>query len=508
VSLASPLLRLAGSFVSGTYNGDDTSHPHEALWDLENYIRGKGGRPTEVETARAVVVGGGMAGLLSAYFLRDLSPVLLEQAPQFGGNAKGEEYRGTSFSIGAAYTTIPEPGGDVATLFQELGLASAGRREAQDDSKVCFHGLKRLWKGETDPAAAAAFREVSEKLTAVYEDAYPDIPWTPESKLSREQFDALDRETAQGWLRRTFPNLHPHVEEFFQVYCWSSFGGSLEELSAAQFLNFVASETQGEQALPGGNSAITRGLWQALGGATEPRLRAGALALEVKNVADGVEVLYEDAAGKLRRLRAKCAVVAAPKLVARYIVKGLDPARDALWKELTYRAYVVANVLLKRRAPDSSYDVFRLEGAVPAAPSFGSRTDRAFTDFIFADWANAGRGEASVLTFYRPYPFEGARSILMNDASFGRVRGEIEAGLPKLLAELGIEDGEVAGVRLTRWGHAMPLARPGLASEEASRKLGAPHGKIAFANQDNCVNPAFETCFAAAKAAADFARRA
>ena len=506
----SPLACVSGSFANGKFSGDEVTRPHQIFWDLENYIRSKGGRPKTFETADTVVVGGGMAGLLAAYGLRDLSPYLIEQAPRFGGNSQGEIFDGTSFSIGAAYLPTPEPGGEIEQLFRDLGIEKDYRIEGADEMRVLFRdqGLKNLFAGETAPAAKEAFLQVAKTLENVLENAYPDVPWLPDGALSKEQHRELDLMTAKDWLKKNLPGLPAHAEEYFQLYCWSSFGGSLEELSAAQFLNFVAAETGAVLAFPGGNSYVADALVKSLR-ATLPaaRLNSASTVLEVKNVEGGVEVLFDDRAGKIRAVKAKTAIVAAPKYVARYIVKDLPSARADFWKGLTYRAYVVVNVLLKSKRTSPAFDVYRLQGAVPAMPSFGSRTDRSWTDVSFADWAKRDRGQASVLTLYKSYPFEGARNLITSDGAQSRIKGEVEKDVRAVTDLLGLPADSIAGMRMSRWGHALPLAKPGLASGPELEMLSAPHGRIAFANQDCYANPAFEACFASARAAEKFARK-
>lgn len=503
---ASPIQKVSGAFVSGVFNGDDISRPHDLLWNVENYVRGKGGRPTSFDFAKVAVVGGGMSGLLSAYALRDQSPILFEQAPAFGGNSKGEEYRGSAFSIGAAYIGVPEEGGEIEKLFAEIGIAKSYRRENPEEVEVSFSGLKKIWRGETDPARREAIAKVTAELSRIYREAYPEIPWTKDGDLTQEEFRALDNQTAKIWLEKKFPDLHPHVEEFFQIYCWSSFGGSLDELSAAQFLNFICAETEGVIAFPGGNAAIGVALHQSLmKKLPAENLKSYSMVLEVKNVADGVEILYEDNTGKIRLLKAKAVVMAAPKYVARYIVKGLDSDRDDTWKELLYRAYAVCNVLLKTKVSAPAFDVFSLEGKVPASPTFGSRTDRPWADFVFAGWADRGEGQ-SVLTLYKPYPFEGARSLVSSEVAHKRIQEEIEKEFPKTLASLGLPADSIEGIRVTRWGHSLPLAQPGMLTGSTFEFISAPHGRIAFANQDNYMSPAFESCFTAAQEAAKFVR--
>lgn len=497
----SPVAAFSGPFSSVDFNGDDVRRPHDLLWDVAGYVRAKGGRPTDFREEKVVVIGGGMAGLLSAYFLRDELPLVVEQAARFGGNSQGESYEGNAYSIGAAYITVPDEGDEISVFLKETGLDKECRLEEADKARVVFDGVKDLWGGETGALDSA--RRVGDELRRIFEESYPEIPWAEGDPMPFEELRALDRETAKAWLHRIDPHLHPHVEEYFQLYCWSSFAGSLEEISAAQFLNFVASETVGVLAFPGGNSRITARLHgylrEKLGA---QKVVSNSMVLEVKEAEGGVEVLYEDGSGKLQLVKARSAVVAAPKYVARFIVKGIGAERDELWKQLPYRAYVAVNVLLDRKVPSEGFDLFWLQGKVPTLPSFGVPQNRPWADFIYADWANEDRGNRSILTLYKPYPYEGARSIITSPVAHNRIRDEVLREMPAFLRSIGIGEAAVAGVRVTRWGHSLPLSRVGYISDGTLDRIGAPLGNIHFANQDNYMNPAFETSFAAAARAA------
>jgi hypothetical protein len=57
----------------------------------------------------------------------------------------------------------------------------------------------------------------------------------------------------------------------------------------------------------------------------------------------------------------------------------------------------------------------------------------------------------------------------------------------------------VISLRISRWGHALPLAEKGLYNSGVLQRASAPiKDRIFFANQDNWANPCFETAVSAA----------
>src|SRR6202521_2074906 len=59
--------------------------------------------PDPTRKAGIVIVGGGVAGLSAAYFLRGKDWLLLEKEDYFGGNAFQEDFAGDAFGTGSAY---------------------------------------------------------------------------------------------------------------------------------------------------------------------------------------------------------------------------------------------------------------------------------------------------------------------------------------------------------------------------------------------------------------------
>ena len=492
-----PILPVESHIPLQGFTGDEPVRPHSVLWQKGEYLASKGGVPAPSEQARVVVVGGGMAGLMSSYFLRDLGPVLLEQASRLGGNSKGERWEDLAYSIGAAYVSEPDKGSQSWALLEELGMFPQGRGEkASDEACILMRGKihEGFWSGATDPARAAEFKRVAAVFKKHLEESYPDLPL-------EAKFHALDRMSFRDWVRREIGKTHPHIEEFLREYCWSSFAADDSELSAAQTLNFLLADMEGIVAFPGGNSAIAERLCDRLvRQLPQGSLRPSSLVVDVAADDRGVTVAYIDSQERLRSIRAEACVVAAPKFVAKHVVRDLPEPQLAAMRALKYRAYLVANVLVRKRVTSKSYELFRLRGVGRGAEDVRKAAEPVvFTDLIFGAWAANDRPDRSVLTLYRGVPYDSGRGELYQPEAFGRERKAFEDELPEMLAALGLTTGDVAQVRITRWGHALPVAARGLLADGVAARASAPlKDRVFFAEQDNQANPAFESALSAA----------
>jgi hypothetical protein len=139
--------------------------------------------------------------------------------------------------------------------------------------------------------------------------------------------------------------------------------------------------------------------------------------------------------------------------------------------------------LLKSEVPSSFYDLFLM----------GKAENRA-TDLVMADFAKPDP-ERSILTLYRPMPIDGMRSALMAESAYADARKEFETQIAEeVLPLFGMDEGRVADLRLTRWGHALPIADKGRIADGTVDWLRKPfRERLFFVEQDNWCLPAIET---------------
>ncbi|MEP0774353.1 MAG: FAD-dependent oxidoreductase [Acidobacteriota bacterium] len=492
-----PIDRTLGEVAPTTFSGEEPEPAHRLLWDRESFL-GSAPPAGDPEQVPLVIVGGGIAGLTTAWLLRAHRPVLLERAPRFGGASRGESWRGIDYATGAAYFIRPEERTPIARFLEELDLSPRIKTE-EDPVVLGGRRFDHFWEGASTPAGAAQIRRLGRYFQAVLEEEegqlFPDIPVTDSAR--RAHVDDLDRRSFLDHLQGVAGGpLHPHAAAVIEHYCWSSLGASMAEVSAAAGLNFYASEFGEVCVLPGGNAAVAERLVDRLATGLPPgHLRPGCLAVDVQVVDEGVRIRYADQQGRLHTLLARAAVLACPKFVAGKILREAEASRLAAIARLRYRAYLVANVLLGRSVRHDFYDLFLAgEGTAPYADLEAAAARQGATDVVLGTWARPQR-ERTVLTLYRPLPFDGGRAAVYDEDSHAGYRAQFAAQLEReILPLVGARPADVVDLRLARWGHPLPVAEVGLIADGVPEALGAPfRGRVFFAQQDTWALPAFET---------------
>lgn len=441
-----------------------------------------------------IVVGGGISGLTAAYQLAKAGRrvTVIEQAEEIGGNAKSAKWGSIDYSIGAAYFTRPDEGDPIETLYRELGVLDRAVQVPKGEALWSGKLVEGFWGGATTSGLAIdSTKVVADTLRSVFNDRYPDIPWTKETAgWTKAEFERVDRMPFSAYL----DSIHAptDVRRFCEYYCWSSFGGAATEISTYAALNFITAEFGDILALPGGNAGVAHSLATALKGAGV-EIYTSHFVGAIRQNGLGVEVAALDGPA-VRRFPAQACVVAVPRFVAKRIVEGFGEDRAALTAQMKWRAYLVANVLLSKRPKVEWYDAYRIDDLDPH--------DIGWTDLIVADFVAATKSEHCVLTAYRALPYDGGRFELLTNDDYPRHRDKVRRDLLPWLGALGLTESDIVDINLARWGHPLVLAQPGQLASGRLEALSRPLGRVTFAHQDRFGVPAIETAIQAGMAAA------
>jgi len=502
-SMISPINRTINDH--SVFSGDDFSRPHHILWDKKSYIESIGGLTKPIRKEELVIIGGGMSGLMSAYLLRDKKPVILEQASRFGGNAKGEAWKGLQYSIGAAYLIKPEQDSGLYKLLKDLGIINDWTLKRGGEGNVVINGklIENFWSGNSEPNHKATYKRLYDYFMSFITEGgntFPEYP-TQDATL-RRYINKLDQEDFKSHLERMVGTALPsHLTTLLEHYCYSSFGGSSKEISAAAGINFFAAEFSDIAVFPGGNSyvaeALLKHLYRAL---PNNHLLPGSLVFDVKKEQNGVLVSYLDANNQVKSILADKVIMSCPKFVAAKLIDQMPAAKLAAIAELEYRAYVVANLLINRPIIESDYDLYWLgSGNADINKVAAYAKKRGITDIINANYSSPD-SEKTVLSFYQAFPYHGGRAELYSQDAYADMKTRISAQLKnEVYPYYQLTEQEIQSLRLTRWGHPLPLAAVGLLDRGIVDTLSAPiDDSIYFIEQDNWALPAIETVAAEA----------
>ncbi len=467
--------------------------------------------------AGVVIVGAGAAGLSAAWKLAragftDFVVLELEDHP--GGTSASGHNEVSAFPWGAHY--VPAPPRESRALVELLremsvveGEDAAGRPvigeeflcrapqerlffagrwqeglyprygESREDARqhAAFDAEVARWVGTRDGAGRRAFA-VPSALAA-------DLP----------ELDALDRISMAEWLRQRGLG-SARLRWWIEYACRDDYGATLETTSAyAGLLYFAARvEAPGDHAAefitwPEGNGRLVRHLAEAAG----PRLRTGVAVTEVRPVEGAVEVrAFDAAAGQPLGFRADRVIFALPQFLAGRLLAPYRDAPPPHLAEMTYSAWMVANVTLHDRLAEKSFPL-AWDNVLHASKSLGY--------VVATHQAGRDRGP-TVLTYYLPLvdgtPAE-ARARLLSAGH--------QEWVDVILADLGRPHPDlaarVASIDVWRWGHAMVRPTVGLVRGPALRAARAPLGRVHFANTDLSGMALFEEAHRHGVAAAE-----
>jgi phytoene dehydrogenase-like protein len=474
------------------------------------------------ERRSVVIVGGGVAGLTSAWRLLKSGLddfVLLELEREAGGTSRSGSSSLVSYPWGAHYLPVPmKENRALVELIEEVGCLEGKTADGEPivaeqflcrepEERTFYRGrwheglYLRAGASEEDLAQLEAFnREVSRWVG--WRDARGRRAFAiPVAAGSDDaEVTALDQAPMSEWLDRRGWN-SARLRWLIDYACRDDYGLTLDQTSAWAGLFYFASRVKkpGDQAeplmtWPEGNGRLVSHLFEK----AHSKVRLGLAAMEIIPTGDGVDVIALDYDGeKAAGFHADRVIFAAPHFLAPYIIRSYRDDRPSLASEFSYSAWMVANLFLKDR-PQSRGFPLAWDNVIYESPSLG---------YVVATHQRGLDYGPTIFTYYYPLCDEDprrARTKLL-EADWG---DWVEVALTDLgRAHPGFRE-IVERVDVMRWGHAMISPRPGFVWSEARRKAASPFRGIHFAHSDLSGVALFEEAFYHGLLAADEVRAA
>ncbi|MFL5519635.1 MAG: FAD-dependent oxidoreductase [Gemmatimonadales bacterium] len=467
------LTRKAGRPLAGGFVEDGSAAGHA--------IRDGASRPAvaRVDRVPVVIVGGGIAGLSAAWWLRRAGMhdfTLLELAPEAGGNSRGGSNEVSAYPWGAHYVPVPGPRAEhVRLLFTEMGVLGPDGRWSERDlafaprERTFVHGR---WRDGQEEAVSEglADRDELRRLADEIEVLRHTGQFTLPMSLGARPGSPLDAVTAEAWLReRGYRGRAVHW--LVNYACRDDFGTSARDTSAWAAVHYFAArerDTEGPLTWPEGNAHIAR----YLAGTVARSVVTGSPVHRVERRGSGMRVRASDRAWD-------CDVViwAAPTFVAQHVVE------DAPHVRFDYAPWMVSNLTLDRWPRDAGAPA-GAHGDPPSTAWDNVIADSPSLGYVVATHQSVRAvQERTVWTHYWALsggdPRVERRRLLAAD---WRSCAEWElADLER--AHPDVRDC-VSRVDVLRYGHAMPRPVPGFLA--ARRELWSPpaDSRVLYANSD------------------------
>ncbi len=412
-------------------------------------------RPDATSKADVVIIGGGVAGLSAAYFLRGKDFLLLEKEDHFGGNAYQEEYKAQPFATGSAYAYRGDEGDQLA---KEIGLTLLPVDNPDptiiNKTFVADTWIKGIDELPYPQEVRASFRKFRDDVTKINLSA----------RMTELDSEPLTKYTA-GYA--------PEVQQWWDGYGPSNWGAICEETSAYVGLSAVqdlATGVDGKRViLPGGLGCITHKLVEVLRPQYKDHMLDDATVVAVVHEKDAVRITYFHE-GRLTTVAAKAVLMCTPKHITSRLVLNLAASQKTAMRRTRFAPYPVVNVIFDKPVYNRGYDNW--------CPG------NCFTDFIVADWTVRNqpgyKQKDNILSFYTPLR-EYQRSTLLEEEGCKALAARVLADFQKLMPELNVAPVEV---RIYRRGHPMFMATPG---QYTKNRIAAaqPMDRIFFGNADS-----------------------
>jgi Flavin containing amine oxidoreductase len=463
-----------------------------------------------------VIVGGGIAGLSAARRLKksgfdDFVLIELEKAP--GGTSRSGSTQNISFPWGAHYIPAPmKENRELVVLLDEMGVLEGTDKDGEPvvrEEFLCRDPEERVfYKGRWYEGLylnAGASEEDKKQLDDFNAEIKRWVSWRdkqgrraftlPISACSDDpEVTALDRVSMGEWMTQLGLK-SPRLRWWVDYACRDDYGMTLDQTSAwaglFYFCSRVAKPGVDSQPLitwPEGNGRLVNHLFETAKTNIQLNRAAVELVPVEENGGKGMNVITLDGEGRNPRgYRAEKVIFAAPKFVARYIIRPYRENPPSHLAEFEFGSWMVANLTLRDRPKLMSQRDFPLawDNVLYESPSLG---------YVVATHQRGRDYGPTVFTYYYPLCDDNPRlartRLLETDwAEWAEVT----------LSDLSRAHPDVRNLverlDVMRWGHAMIRPRTGFMWGQARREGARPYRSIHFAHSELSGIALFEEAF-------------
>lgn len=428
---------------------------------LGHKLRDHASFPTPKQEKRIplVIIGGGMAGLCAAWYLRKRGFsdfVVLEMESDPGGNSRHGQNEVSAYPWGAHYIPVPNRKSPlVRELFTELGLMDG---DQLNERHLCHSPQERLflhgrWQYGLEPEGAIgqSARDQFRRFDGIIKELHASGKFTIPHELGSYDLN-LEAQPFTAWLKeKRFDS--PALLWYLDYATRDDYGSPLDDTSAWAGLHYFAGRDHDEKGpftWPEGNGWIAKQL-------------IARVAAQIRRAEPVFQVRRQTQNTGWRVLTPKCLyqaeniIWAAPTFLASYIVEGAPKA-----EAFRYSPWVTANLTLKRLPKASSSAELAWDNVIYGSPSLG---------YVVATHQNlATHQEQSVWTWYYAMaemePLAARRLLMEKD--WGYWRDFILKDLSKPHPDL---KDCVSRIDIFRNGHAMVRPSPGYLQSPARKQF-------------------------------------
>lgn len=492
---------LALPWVAGCWEGP--GHSLEGSLVGANYRLGHRLREAQKETysgprktVKALIVGGGIAGLSAAWRLMHAGFedfLMLELESQLGGNSRAAQYGASSAPWAAHYLPVPTRESTVVRrILAEMGLLRGISPEgvpqyAEED--LCHAPEERVfvlgrWEEGLFPRAGASEEDI--KQLQRFEQHIQGLQQWRDKKgrkafalpleFSSQEPDmlALDRVSMYEYLLQNGYN-SPRLHWFVEYGCRDDYGTSLKHTSAWAGLHYFACRDGGgfeprdtQFVWPEGNHHLVQHLTARLG----DRSLTGRLALRLSHQSRHWWVdVWNELEGRLEGYAAERVIFSAPTFLRPYLLG------EAPRSSFTYSPWTICNLVLER-LPESVVSA--------ASPLCWDNVlyDSEGLGYVVANHQTSSHLLGpSLWTYYRPWagmePVAARKQLL--DTTWEQVCQMVFQDLGRAHPDLRPVCRRLDVMQL---GHAMIRPIPGFISGTQRQEARLPRSGLYFAHSD------------------------